>query len=79
MIQLHIVMCLRVLRDALVSQVATASERALVRAMIQPGIPLLGGAQPVIPANLYSAYYVYEHYSLGSLGNVGVWGPQVKV
>ena len=33
---------------------------------IKSGRGLLGGAQPVIPPNLY----VYEHYSLGSSGNI---------
>ena len=31
---------------------------------------LLGRAQPVIPPNLYSLFYVNEHNSLGSSGKV---------
>ena len=34
--------------------------------LLQATFELLGGAQPVIPPNLY----VYEHYSLGSSGNI---------
>ena len=60
--RVHIAMCLRVLRDALVSQ----RGRALLQARglwLEQLAELLGRAQPVIPPNLYSN--VNEHNSLG--------------